>query len=959
MSQCFAKPKESIFAKAPDKNNNMPPDINQNPEQIARDKIDLMLKEAGWIVQSKNEVDLGAGRGVALREYQAETKFADYVLFVDKKPVGVIEAKKEDEGHKLTIAEDQAKEYSLAKLKYLDNDPLPFVFESTGTITRFRDTRDPKPRGRTIFWFYKPETLADWLLKDKSLRSRLSDIPVLNETGLRPAQIKAIKNLEQSFKKNRPKALIQMATGAGKTFTAATFVYRLLEHAKAKRILFLVDTKNLGEQAEQEFMAFQPNDSNRKFTEFYNVQRLTSSYIASDSQVCISTIQRMYAILKGEELEEGAEDDNPNESTWMEQQRNKKQAIPVDYNARVPIEQFDFIVIDECHRSIYNLWKQVLDYFDAFLIGLTATPDKRTFGFFEENVVSEYTYEESVIDGVNVPYDVYNIETEISLNGGIIHAGWFVDRRNKLTRKNRWTQEDEDSEYLKNDLDKKVVSPSQIRNIIRQYIKALQTEIFPNRKDEKGEYEVPKTLVFAKTDSHADDIIKIIREEFDEGDDFCKKLTYKIQEDPKSVLNRFRNSYYPRIAVTVDMIATGTDVKPLEVLLFMRDVKSVNYFEQMKGRGTRTISKDALQMVSKTAKAKTHFIIIDAVGVTKSKKTDSRPLERKPTVGLKDLLGAVTMGIAEEDLFLSLANRLIRLEKEISDKEKEKLMEHSKGKNLKQICKELLSAFDEDAIQEKTNQIIEAIPVQDRTPALIEQAKIDAHKELINIANSTFNGKLNDYIEKVRIEHEQIIDSHNIDKVTKAEWDTTSLDKAKEIVKDFSEYLLANQDEIKALTIFYKQPYNRRNITFKMIKEVFDKLKLDKPTLAPDYVWAAYSQLEEVKSKQPIDELTALVSLIRKACGIDSELKPFDKTVDDNFKNWIFKQNAGQHNRFTSEQMDWLRELKNHVINSYHIEIEDLDFTPFDEKGGRGKMYQLFGAEMVMIIEELNEILAS
>ena len=959
MSQCFAKPKESIFAKAPDKNNNMPPDINQNPEQIARDKIDLMLKEAGWIVQSKNEVDLGAGRGVALREYQAETKFADYVLFVDKKPVGVIEAKKEDEGHKLTIAEDQAKEYSLAKLKYLDNDPLPFVFESTGTITRFRDTRDPKPRGRTIFWFYKPETLADWLLKDKSLRSRLSDIPVLNETGLRPAQIKAIKNLEQSFKKNRPKALIQMATGAGKTFTAATFVYRLLEHAKAKRILFLVDTKNLGEQAEQEFMAFQPNDSNRKFTEFYNVQRLTSSYIASDSQVCISTIQRMYAILKGEELEEGAEDDNPNESTWMEQQRNKKQAIPVDYNARVPIEQFDFIVIDECHRSIYNLWKQVLDYFDAFLIGLTATPDKRTFGFFEENVVSEYTYEESVIDGVNVPYDVYNIETEISLNGGIIHAGWFVDRRNKLTRKNRWTQEDEDTEYLKNDLDKKVVSPSQIRNIIRQYIKALQTEIFPNRKDEKGEYEVPKTLVFAKTDSHADDIIKIIREEFDEGDDFCKKLTYKIQEDPKSVLNRFRNSYYPRIAVTVDMIATGTDVKPLEVLLFMRDVKSVNYFEQMKGRGTRTISKDALQMVSKTAKAKTHFIIIDAVGVTKSKKTDSRPLERKPTVGLKDLLGAVTMGVAEEDLFLSLANRLIRLEKEISDKEKEKLMEHSKGKNLKQICKELLSAFDEDAIQEKTNQIIEAIPVQDRTPALIEQAKIDAHKELINIATSTFNGKLNDYIEKVRIEHEQIIDSHNIDKVTKAEWDTTSLDKAKEIVKDFSEYLLANQDEIKALTIFYKQPYNRRNITFKMIKEVFDKLKLDKPTLAPDYVWAAYSQLEEVKSKQPIDELTALVSLIRKACGIDSELKPFDKTVDDNFKNWIFKQNAGQHNRFTSEQMDWLRELKNHVINSYHIEIEDLDFTPFDEKGGRGKMYQLFGAEMVMIIEELNEILAS
>lgn len=942
---------------------------NQNPEQIARDKIDFMLKESGWVVQSKNEVDLGASKGVAVREYQAASGFADYVLFVDRKPVGIIEAKKADEGHKLTVAEDQSVEYANAKLKYLDNDPLPFVFESTGTITRFRDTRDPKPRGRNIFWFFRPETLADWLQKGKSLRARLLDIPALNEAGLRPAQIKAIKNLETSFKKNKPKALIQMATGAGKTFTAATFVYRLLEHAKAKRILFLVDTKNLGEQAEQEFMAFQPNESNRKFTELYNVQRLTSSYIASDSQVCISTIQRMYAILKGEELEEGAEDTNPNESTWMEQQREKKQAVPVDYNPKVPIEQFDFIVIDECHRSIYNLWKQVLDYFDAFLIGLTATPDKRTFGFFEENVVSEYTYEESVVDGVNVPYDVYTIETDISQKGGKIQAGWYVDRRDKLTRKTRWTLEDEDTEYTRNELDKRVVNPSQIRNIIREFRRALQTEIFPNRKDENGEYEVPKTLVFAKTDSHADDIIKIIREEFDEGDDFCKKLTYKIQEDPKSVLNRFRNSYCPRIAVTVDMIATGTDVKPSEVLLFMRDVKSVNYFEQMKGRGTRTINKDALQMVSKTAGAKTHFIIVDAVGVVKSKKTDSRPLERKPTVALKDLLGAVTMGVAEEDLFLSLANRLIRLEKEITDKEKEKLLEHSKGKNLKQISKELLSAYDRGEIEEKAKPIIEAYCtdkaclVSDLSPAQIENFKQTAQKELIDTAASTFNGKLNDYIEKIRQEHEQIIDNINLDTVTKSEWDSTSVDKAKEIVKDFSEYLLANQDEIKALTIFYQQPYNRRNITFKMIKEVFDKLKLDKPILAPVYVWAAYSQLDNVKTQsiasRPLDQLTALVSLIRRACGIDSELKAFDATIDENFKNWIFKQNAGKHNRFTPEQMDWLRELKNHVVNSYHIELEDLDYTPFDEKGGRGRMYQLFGAEMNAIIEELNEVLAA
>jgi type I restriction enzyme R subunit len=914
---------------------------NQNPEQIARDGIDQMLVDAGWVVQSKNKVNIAANKGVAVREYQTDVGPADYVLFVDRKPVGIIEAKREEEGHRLTVVEEQSTEYAKAKLKYLDNDPLPFVYESTGTVTRFTDYRDPKSRGRSVFSFHKPETIADWLKKEKSLRARLLEIPELDTDGLRRAQINAINNLEYSFKNNRPRALIQMATGAGKTFTAATFIYRLLKHADAKRILFLVDTKNLGEQAEQEFMTFQPNDDNRKFTELYNVQRLTSSYVASDSQVCISTIQRMYAILKGEELDENAELDNPNDSTWMQNQINKKQAMPVEYSADIPIEQFDFIVIDECHRSIYNLWKQVLDYFDAFLIGLTATPDKRTFGFFNENVVSEYTYEESVTDGVNVPYDVYTIETEISQNGETIKADWFVDKRDKLTRKERWEQVDEDIEYSRSDLDKKIVNPSQIRNIIKEYKKALKTTIFPNRVDQNGDYEVPKTLVFAKTDSHADDIIKIIREEFDEGNDFCKKITYKIDEDPKSILNRFRNSYYPRIAVTVDMIATGTDVKPLEVLLFMRDVKSVNYFEQMKGRGTRTIDKDKLLSVSKTANAKTHFVIVDAVGVVKSKKTDSRPLERKPTVALKDLLGAVTMGVAEEDVFLSLANRLIRLEKQITDKEKDKLLEFSNGKNLKQITKDLLSAYDPDEIEKVANNTL------------------DAQQHLITQAASNFNGELNEYLDNVRKQYEQIIDRENIDAVTKSEWNTTSVDKAKEVVKDFSEYLEKHKDEIKALSIFYNQPYNRRNITFKMIQDVFDKLKVDKPILVPDYVWGAYVALEEVKNNCPKDELTALISLIRRVCGIDKELKAFDKTIEKNFNKWIFKQHTGKHNRFTAEQIDWLRMLKEHVISSYHIEVEDLDFVPFDAKGGRGKMYQLFGDQMDSIINELNGVLAA
>lgn len=935
--------------------------MNQNPEQVARDRIDNMLRQAGWVVQSKREIDFSVSKGIAIREYQTSVGPADYVLFVDQKPLGIIEAKKEEEGHRLTVVEEQSKTYATAELKFFkSNEAIPFVYESTGIVTRFTDYRDPGARSRNLFHFHRPEILWEWYNIKRTLRERLQDLPTLDTNGLRPAQITAIRNLEKSFKGNRPKALIQMATGAGKTFTAATFVYRLLKFAKAKRILFLVDTKNLGEQAEQEFMAYQPQDDNRKFTELYNVQRLSSSHIAHDSHVCISTIQRLYSILKGEDLDESEEKDNPNEqSSWLERQLSKKEPIPVAYTLRVPIEQFDFIIIDECHRSIYNLWKQVLDYFDAFLIGLTATPDKRTFGFFNENVVSQYTYEESVIDGVNVPYEVYSIETEISKNGGIIESGWFVDRRDKLSRAKRWQQEDEDTEYRRNDLDKAVVNVSQIRNIIREFKHALETKIYPDRWDDDGGYEVPKTLVFAKTDSHADDIIQIIREEFDEGNDFCKKVTYKIEEDPKSVLNRFRNDYYPRIAVTVDMIATGTDVKPLEVLLFMRDVKSINYFEQMKGRGTRTIADDKLQLVSKVASNKDHFIIVDAVGATKSKKTDSRPLERNPTVSLTDLLGAVTMGVKEEDVFLSLANRLIRLDKQLTEKEQEKLLEYSGGKNLKHITRELIEAFDPDRIEDLAQLEVQKIPVAERSPEQLALIRAQAQDQLIKTASLNFNGKLNGFLDNVRKQHDQIIDHINLDKVTKSEWDTTSIDKAQGLIHDFTAYLEANRDEIKALSIYYNQPYNRREITFKMIKEVMEKIRLEKPIFAPSYLWSAYQTIGESKSDAPKDELTALISLIRKICGIDQELRPYDRTIDENFKRWVFAQNAGQHNRFTAEQMDWLRLIKDHIVSSYHIEIEDLDYTPFNAQGGRGKMYQLFGNEMEQIINELNETLAA
>ena len=924
--------------------------INQDPEQRARDNIDKQLNVCGWVIQDKKQMNLNAALGVAVRKYNTQDgKELDYALFVEGKPVGVIEAKSEDKGYQLIQAETQSKDYADSKLKHLDNEPLPFVFESTGVLTRFTDYRDPKPRSRSVFAFHRPETFREWLKQGVSLRRSVLDIPPLNKKGLRDCQIIAINHLEDSFRSNQPKALVQMATGSGKTFTAITAIYRLLTYAKAKRVLFLVDTRNLGEQAEQEFMAYVPNDDNRKFSELYGVHRLKSSFVPTDNQVYISTIQRLYAILKGEDLDERAEETNPAETRW-----EKRQPVPVGYNPKLPVEFFDFIVIDECHRSIYNLWKQVLDYFDASLIGLTATPDNRTFGFFNQNLVSEYTHEQAVSDGVNVGSDVYLIETRITKKGAKIWKGQYVDRREKLTRKKRWEQLDEDVVYSDKQLDDEVVSPSQIRTVIRTFKEHLP-EMFPDRKNEKGEFEVPKTLIFAKTDSHADDIIQIVREEFGEENRFCRKITYNA-ENPKGTLALFRNDYYPRIAVTVDMIATGTDVKPLECLLFMRDVKSRNYFEQMKGRGTRTITFDDLKKVTPSAGyTKDHYVIVDAVGVTTSLKTDSRPLERKPGVPLKDLLVAVTVGARDEDLFASLANRLTRLERQLTDKEKSAFVERAHGKTLTQVVKELLNAYNPDTLEDLR------LKVEREYPEAAPDEKAEKLRTLAialqNLAASTFNGDLNTYIENVRKTHEQIIDTVNIDKVTGVGWEKDNKDKARELVKTFADWITRHKDEITALQIFYDQPYRRRDLTFKMIKELADNIVADKPTLAPLGVWRAYELLEKV-SGQPKNEFVALVSLIRKVAGIDATLTSYDKIVDKNFQNWVFKKQAGTL-KFTEAQMQWLRMIKDHIAASVAVSVDDLDYTPFIEDGGRGKMWQLFGNESESIINEMNEALAA
>ena len=905
------------------------------PEEKSRLAIDKKLIESGWKIQDVKSLNLSASLGVAVREFPTSTGPVDYALFVDGVPVGIIEAKKSEVGENITAVEGQSSRYANSTFKWVKGIyRIRFAYEATDKLTRFTDYDDIKYRSRTVFSFHRPETLRALLHQGDTIRNNMKQFPEFDSTGFRKCQTIAIKNLDKSFAENRPKALVQMATGAGKTFTAITAAYRLLKYGKMNRILFLVDTKGLGEQAEREFLAYRPTDDNRSFSQIYGVHRLKSSYIPEGVQICISTIQRMYSILKNDDLDESAEETSFHEFVTADSKAPKE----VVYNEKYPPEFFDCIIVDECHRSIYNVWNQVLEYFDSFIIGLTATPDKRTFAFFNENVVSEYPREQAIIDGVNVGEDIFLIETAIGKNTTHIMKQ-MIEVRSRLSREKRWKQLDEDVDYTPSQLDRDIVNPSQIRTVIRTFRENLFTSLFPRRQ------HVPKTLIFAKTDSHADDIIQIVREEFGEGNKFCQKITYSA-DNPESVLSSFRNDYNPRIAVTVDMIATGTDVKPIECLIFMRDVRSKNYFEQMKGRGTRTLSIDDLKRVTPDATDnKDHFVIVDAVGVTKSKKSDTRTLERKPSVSMKELMMNVALGDKSEDTLTSLANRIIRLNSQMTVTERKEFAEKV-GEGAGIIAEKLLNAFDDDVILQKAQEQFATM-----TPS--EEQISEAKKALAVEAVAPFqNPEVREYIENIRRSHDQIIDNVNLDEVLFAGYDAQQEENADRVIASFREFIEENRDEIIALRIIYNQSYQDRPMAIAELKALYEKLKAKGITV--ERLWDCYAIKKPERVKRgTVAQLADLISLIRFEMGYTANLAPFADRVNYNFMQWTLRHNAGAVH-FTEEQMEWLRLIKDHIAVSLSIEADDLELNPFDRKGGLGRFYEVFGESYEAILMEMN-----
>jgi type I restriction enzyme R subunit len=733
------------------------------PEARARVRIDELLNQAGWLVQDREDMNLGAGLGIAVREYSLPAGPCDYLLFIDRKACGVIEAK--PEGVTLSGVAEQADDYMAALPDHLQSwaPSLLFDYESTGTETLFRDLRDPVPRSRHVFAFHRPETLLGSLKKGSTLRQRLLGLPPVDAAGLRGCQIEAIDGLQASLKRGDARALVQMATGAGKTFTACNLVMRLLATAEAKRILFLVDRKNLGTQTKNEFQRFQPPGTGKLFTELYNVQLLGGSHVEESSSVVISTIQRLYAALRGEEI-----DDDLDEMSGFELAPGGAER-PVVYNPRIPIEMFDIVIVDECHRSIYGVWRQVLDYFDAFVIGLTATPSKHTLGYFQQNLVAEYPYERSVADGVNVGYEIFRIKTRIGQQGGVIEAGYSVPRRDRKTRRLRYQELEDELAYSAQELDRSVVAPNQIRTVLSAYRDTLFTDLFPGRT------EVPKTLIFAKDDHHAEEIVTIAREVFGKGNDFAKKITYRVSgATPAELIKEFQTSYHPRIAVTVDMIATGTDIKPVEVVMFLRDVQSELYYEQMKGRGVRTISPTDLRQVTPDATAKEKFILIDAVGVTESAKSASQPLERDRAIAFDKLLDRVASGERSEDALSSLAGRLAALAGKLSSEDAARIRELA-GRDLHEIARSLIDAIDPDVVE------AQAGPRRDEAEAVAKVATDMKERA----ARAFDDPKLRRLLKELKQQSEIVIDEISTDEVLSADYD---IRRAAETTTRFKEW---------------------------------------------------------------------------------------------------------------------------------------------------------------------------
>ncbi len=878
------------------------------PEEKARVKIDKQLNNAGWEIVSRQEYVPNYASAVKEGLMQGN-KESDYLLFIDDKAIAVVEAKAESNSLGDIVAQ-QAEWYSTHPQSWVGmwfKNQIPLVYLANGNKIYFKNMLEPESEYVELTAMHTPKQM----LKLIGEKSEYGALPKLEKRGLRDCQYNAERKLEEKLKLGHKKSLAILATGSGKTYLACLAAYRLLNYTPAtKRVLFLVDRNNLARQTESEFSLFDKTEKQQPMSSLYKINRLKKAEDIN-GEIVISTIQKLFAVLTGQALSEENEDKEDEFIGGVDDQT----AIELGNDLKLPPDFFQFIIIDECHRSIYGKWKAVLDYFkDAKILGLTATPTPEAYAYFNENIIEKYTYDDSVVDGVNVPARVYRIKTAVTEHGGTIEQGDEVielDRNGNVIGKYK---ADDRIDYTPTQLDRSVINPNQIEWVLKAYRDSIYTNLYPER-EENWNY-VPKTLIFAKDDNHATQIVeavkKVFAEKFVDGivpETFVQKITYSAG-DSNALIRDLRTEKEFRIAVTVTLVATGTDVKPLEVVLFMNDVKSEVLYTQMKGRGCRVINEDKLKEITPNADTKECFYIVDAVGVTESDKHIPKPGpggqggKKIPT--LVQLLEYLSHGEVSDENLAFLRDYCASINRRYEDNV-------LFGRHLEQF----ISDF-EFAPKTLAFNINEALSKGTLPPFESVSEPNTLRKDLIYclISNIAARNKL------LEMHKGYFAVSQDNDEVLYADF---SKETAKKFIEAFEDYLNKNADNIEALRIIYNT--EDTVITYSMLVELQEKLLAENRLFKPYNIWTNYKLLDtegvvdQLDVKQNTKALTHLIQLVRFAYKKNSNLKSLLKGYSQRFNLY-----CGQTQRsLTPEQQEIMKQIADYIIEQGTISVGEIN----------------------------------
>jgi len=885
-----------------------------------KERVDKKLKsfDPPWaIIKHRPDLDVSKLVHHAITEYPTGNGPADYALFVKGKLLGIIEAKKVAVGPANVL--EQAKRYSRGAFDGPGNwngYRVPFLYSTNGEVVWFIDVRNEKNISRQISNFHTAAALEEFFENDRATGlARLAGNPVDIE-GIRPYQQEAIAAIEDAIVKGKRSMLVAMATGTGKTFLTVSQIYRLLASKSVRRILFLVDRRALAAQAVREFAAFTTPQQN-KFNQEYEVysQRfrrddleddkpfdpkvLPDAYLTSPQTshtfVYVSTIQRMTINLFGQEY---AFSQNRSDPDYEED------AGKID----IPIHAFDVIIADECHRGYTAketaIWRQVLDHFDAIKIGLTATPALHTLSLFKE-VIYRYTTEQAIIDGWLVDYEAVKIKSAVRMKGAFLKEGEHVGVIDTTTGIETYDQLEDEREFQTEEIEVKITSPDSNRKIIKEIAKYAY-----KHEEETGRF--PKTLIFAVNDlphtSHADQIVRICREEFGQGDAFVQKITGSPTVDrPLQKIREFRNRPNPRVVVTVDMLSTGVDIPSLEFIVFMRPVKSRILWVQMLGRGTRKC--DVIN--------KSHFTIFDCFDGTlieyfkNTTDFDIQLLEKEP-IPITQVIENIYQNIDRDYFVKVLVRRLRRIDRAMSGNAREKFTRYIPDGDMGKFAARLPLNIKNDFAN---------------TMKLLRDK--DFQELLLNYERAK-----RQFL--VGYEVEDDVSSDVMIHIG------SDYQKPEDYLESFARFVKENPERIDAIKVLLERPKDWKTGA---LKELREKLAINK-----------YPEKDLRKAHQVVyhKALADIISMVKHAARAEEPIYSAEERVD----RALGKVTAGK--TFTGEQTKWLGYIREHLIENLTIDLEDFDCIPvFERHGGKAKANKVFENKLETLIAEINFAIAA